>query len=74
MTVFFGVERVENANDARNCDRKKFARFFHSMLNRGIYLPPAPFEAMFVSLAHSELDLDATIRGFNDWAKTESKT
>jgi glutamate-1-semialdehyde 2,1-aminomutase len=74
MTLFFGVDRVENAEDARKCDRKRFARFFHGMLSRGIYLPPAPFEAMFLSLAHSKADLDATIRAFRDWARTESQT
>ena len=71
MTLFFGVEQVQNAEDARRCDRKMFARFFHGMLKRAIYLPPAPFEAMFVSLAHSKLDIDATIRAFSDWAATE---
>lgn len=71
MTVFFGVEQVRNADDARQCDRKKFARFFHGMLKRGVYLPPAPFESMFVSLAHSSADLDATIRAFKDWARAE---
>jgi glutamate-1-semialdehyde 2,1-aminomutase len=38
-----------------------FAKFFHAMLDRGIYLPPSQFEAMFVSLSHSEADLDKTI-------------
>ncbi len=74
MTLFFGVDQVRNADDARKCDRKKFARFFHGMLSRGVYLPPAPFEAMFVSLAHSRADLDTTIRAFNDWAAKKSQT
>ena len=72
MTLFFGVQRVRNADEARNCDRKQFARYFHGMLRRGIYLPPAPFESMFVSMAHSKADLDATIRAFNDWVATET--
>ena len=38
-----------------------FARFFHAMLERGINLPPSQFEAMFLSLAHSDADIDATI-------------
>ena len=74
MTLFFGVDQVENAEEARKCDRKQFARFFHGMLSRGIYLPPAPFEAMFLSLAHSKADLDSTIRAFSDWAGTEAQT
>ena len=61
LTLFFGVDRVQNADDARSCDRQKFADYFHFMLAVGIYLPPAPFEAMFVSLAHSNADLDGTI-------------
>ena len=69
LTVFFGIDRVENAFDARKCDRKEFARFFHGLLSRGIYLPPSPFEAMFISLAHSNADLTATIRAFAQWAK-----
>jgi len=72
MTLFFGVERVRNADDARKCDRQQFARYFHGMLRRGIYLPPAPFEAMFVSLAHRQADLEATIAAFDDWAEEES--
>jgi glutamate-1-semialdehyde 2,1-aminomutase len=61
LTMFLGVERVENAADARRSDIGKFARFFQAMLDRGIYLPPSQFEALFVSLAHSEADLEQTI-------------
>ncbi len=43
------------------CDRDRFARFFHGMLNRGVYLAPSPFEAWFVSAAHTEDDIDLTI-------------
>jgi glutamate-1-semialdehyde 2,1-aminomutase len=68
MTVFFGVDEVRNADDARQCDRVRFADYFHGMLRRGIYLPPSPFEAMFISTAHSTADLDATIRAFDRWA------
>jgi glutamate-1-semialdehyde 2,1-aminomutase len=73
MTLFFGVDQVVNAAQARKCDRQQFARFFHAMLSRGIYLPPAPFEAIFLSLAHTKADLDATISAFNAWARGESK-
>jgi glutamate-1-semialdehyde 2,1-aminomutase len=69
LTLFFGVDRVDNPEDARRCDRKIFRRYFHAMLSRGIYLPPAPFEAMFVSLAHSNSDLDRTISAFDAWAR-----
>jgi glutamate-1-semialdehyde 2,1-aminomutase len=72
LTLFFGVGRVTNADEARRCNRKQFARFFHGMLKRGIYLPPAPFEAWFVSLAHSNADLDKTIFAFDHWARTDT--
>jgi glutamate-1-semialdehyde 2,1-aminomutase len=68
MTLFFGVDRVATPDDARRSDRVKFARYFHAMLSRGIYLPPAPFEALFVSLAHSNADLDKAVGAFDDWA------
>ena len=74
LTVFFGVTAVRDAETARRCDRIRFRRFFHGMLDRGVYLPPSPFEAMFISLAHSNADLDATIQAFNEWARGEAKT
>ena len=73
MTLFFGIDRVITPDDARNCDRRQYSRFFHGMLKRGVYLPPAPFEAMFVSLAHSQSDLNQTIAVFDDWAKRETR-
>jgi glutamate-1-semialdehyde 2,1-aminomutase len=72
MTLFFGVDRVADPDAARTCDQERFARFFHGMLKRGIYLPPSPFEAMFISLAHSNPDLDRTIAAFDAWAAEES--
>ena len=71
MTLFFGVERVSNADEARQCDREKFARFFHGMLERGVYLPPAPFEAMMLSLAHSNADLHKTVAAFESWCQSD---
>ena len=61
LTLFIGVERVTNAAEAQRGNTALFKQFFHAMLARGIYLPPSQFEAMFVSLAHSEADIDATI-------------
>jgi glutamate-1-semialdehyde 2,1-aminomutase len=73
LTVFFGVDSVTNAEDARKCSREQFARFFHSMLNHGVYFPPAPFEAAFISLAHTKAHLDQTVAAFADWAEEESR-
>ncbi|HLX37963.1 MAG TPA: aminotransferase class III-fold pyridoxal phosphate-dependent enzyme, partial [Candidatus Binataceae bacterium] len=61
VTMFLGRESVADADDARRSDTAKFAKYFHRMLERGIYLPPSQFEAMFISLAHTEADIDATI-------------
>ena len=74
MTLFFGVEQVSNADEARQCDRKKFARFFHGMLERGVYLPPAPFEALMISLSHSETDLRKTVAAFESWSGSERRS
>ena len=49
-----------------------FARFFHGMLKRGIYMPPAPFEAAFLSLAHTAADLAKTIAAFDQWVAAET--
>jgi len=61
LTLFLGVDKVTNAVDAQSANPEMFKQFFHAMLTRGIYLPPSQFEAMFVSLAHSDDDLGRTI-------------
>jgi glutamate-1-semialdehyde 2,1-aminomutase len=61
LTVYFSKEPVYDAASARKCDAKRFGRFFHAMLERGVYLPPSQFESAFVSLAHSEEDVALTV-------------
>jgi glutamate-1-semialdehyde 2,1-aminomutase len=61
VTMFFGVDSIVDADEARRSDTAKFATYFHRMLERGIYLPPSQYEAMFLSLAHSVADIDATV-------------
>jgi glutamate-1-semialdehyde 2,1-aminomutase len=61
-TVFFGAEAVHDAPSARTCSTDLYARWFRGMLERGIYLPPSQFEAAFISLAHSEGDIETTVR------------
>jgi glutamate-1-semialdehyde 2,1-aminomutase len=58
LTLFFGVDAVDGFVAARTADTALFARFFRGMLEEGVYLPPSQFEAMFVSLAHTEADVD----------------
>ena len=61
ITVFFGVEQVRDYTSAVSCDTAMFARYFHGMLERGMYIPPSQFEAAFVSLAHGEAEIDETV-------------
>ncbi|MDQ4080841.1 MAG: glutamate-1-semialdehyde 2,1-aminomutase [Gemmatimonadota bacterium] len=58
---FFRAEPVRSFRDARESDVEMFRRFFHAMLEEGIYLPPSPFEASFVSAAHGDAEIDATL-------------
>jgi glutamate-1-semialdehyde 2,1-aminomutase len=62
LTVFFCEGPVENYADAKRSDTARFARFFHGLLERGVYWPPGQFEAAFVSLAHGEAEIDVTLR------------
>jgi glutamate-1-semialdehyde 2,1-aminomutase len=64
ITIFFTENPVLNYADAVKSDTEKYGKFFHAMLNEGIYLPPAQFEAMFVSTAHTQKDLDRTVEAF----------
>ena len=62
MTTFFGQEGpVEEFAQAASSDTAMYGRFFHSMLRQGVYLAPSQFEAMFVSLAHGDGDIAATV-------------
>lgn len=61
MTLFFTEEPVTDFISAVKSDTKLYAKYFTGMLNKGIYFPPAQFEAMFVSTEHSKEDLDTTI-------------
>jgi len=59
---YFTDRPVWNLADALQSDRNRFARFFHGMLDRGVYLAPSQFEAGFLSTAHTSADIAATIR------------
>jgi glutamate-1-semialdehyde 2,1-aminomutase len=61
MTLFFSDQPVFDWDSAGRCDTAHFARFFWGMLERGVYLPCSQFEALFISAAHTEADIDATI-------------
>ncbi|HQR23637.1 MAG TPA: glutamate-1-semialdehyde 2,1-aminomutase [Steroidobacteraceae bacterium] len=58
---FTSAERVTSYTDATACDVERFKRFFHGMLDEGVYLAPSAFEAGFVSAAHTDHEIDATV-------------
>jgi glutamate-1-semialdehyde 2,1-aminomutase len=60
LTLFFAEGPIGNCDDARRADRALFARFHQGMLARGVFLPPSPFEAWFLSTAHKPRDLEDT--------------
>ena len=62
MTTFFTEFPVTDYATAATSDAKRYASFFHGMLERGVYLAPSQYEAGFVSLAHTEEDVEATVR------------
>ncbi len=61
LTVFFSERPVFDAASARAASTKRFGAFFHALLENGVYFPPSQFEAAFLSTAHTEDDVDATI-------------
>ena len=62
LTAFFLGDAVTSFEGARAADTGRYRRFFRGMLEGGVYLPPSQFEALFLSLAHSQEDIEATIR------------
>ena len=58
---FTSAVRVTSYQEATHCDVERFKRFFHGMLAEGVYLAPSAFEAGFVSAAHTDVEIDATI-------------
>jgi len=61
ITLFFTSGAVSDYSGAKKADTARFAAFFREMLSRGILLPPSQFEALFVSSAHSDDDIDRTV-------------
>jgi glutamate-1-semialdehyde 2,1-aminomutase len=66
LTGFFCATPVTDYTTAKRADTQRYARFFHAMRERGVYLAPSQFEAAFVSLAHTEADIDATVKAAAD--------
>ncbi len=60
FTIFFQAGPVRNYEEAKQSDTAQFGRFFHELLNRGVYFPPSQFEAAFVSAVHTPQDVSFT--------------
>ena len=69
-TTFFNSGEVTNWSTAEKSDRTKYGKFFHSMLDQGVYLAPSQFEAGFVGLAHTDELIDKTIAAARNAFKT----
>jgi glutamate-1-semialdehyde 2,1-aminomutase len=67
-TFFFNEGPVRNYEEAKKSDTAAFGRFFHHSLERGVYLPPSQFEAMFVSTAHTPHDIAFTKSAISEFA------
>ena len=61
FTGFFNPGPVEGLANAEGSDTEMYGRYFHAMLEQGVYIAPSQFEAGFVSTAHTEADINATI-------------
>ena len=61
FTGFFNPGPVDSLAQVEQSDAAQYGRYFHALLERGVYTAPSQFEAGFVSTAHTEADIDATI-------------
>ena len=61
FTLFFTQKKVTDYDSAKSADTERFSRYFRVMLEEGIYLPPSQFEALFVSMAHTEREVEKTL-------------
>ena len=68
--AYFTEEPVHNLAEAMKSDRERFKKYFHGMLENGVYLAPSQFEAGFLSTSHTEADIDQTVRAASAVMKT----
>jgi glutamate-1-semialdehyde 2,1-aminomutase len=67
FTFFFSPQPVTDWESAKKCDTARFGKFFHFLLERGVYVAPSQFEAGFVSAAHSQEDIRATVKAAREF-------
>jgi glutamate-1-semialdehyde 2,1-aminomutase len=70
MTLFFNGHDVTDWDTASQSDTQRFAKYFWGLLDRGVYMPCSQYEALFVSAAHTESDIDTTIAAAQDVLRT----
>jgi glutamate-1-semialdehyde 2,1-aminomutase len=66
LGLFFTSEPICCLEDVHATDRQRFSRVFHQLLSRGVHLPPSPYEAMFLSTAHGDAEIAATLEAFDE--------
>jgi glutamate-1-semialdehyde 2,1-aminomutase len=67
LTLFMREDPVRNLAEANESDTERYGAFFRHMLDRGVYLPPSQYEAMFVSLAHGDEEIDRTLQAAGEF-------
>ena len=70
MGMFFSENEVVNYDTAKQCDLGRYSKYFSAMLERGVYLAPSQLEAGFLSLAHTDADIDRTLEAARESMKT----
>ncbi|MBL9123146.1 MAG: aspartate aminotransferase family protein, partial [Planctomycetaceae bacterium] len=66
LTLFFNAERVTDWDVASRCDTQRFAKYFWGLIERGVYMPCSQYEALFISAAHTDADIEQTIAAAGD--------
>jgi glutamate-1-semialdehyde 2,1-aminomutase len=70
FTIFFTEKAVFDYSSAKTSDTELFGKFFNSMLENGVFLPPSQFEAAFVSYVHNDFELSKTLEATEKAVKT----
>ncbi|MGG7078076.1 glutamate-1-semialdehyde 2,1-aminomutase [Clostridium sardiniense] len=74
MTIFFTDDsKVDSYDDVKKCNGERFKRYFLHMLNEGFNIPPSQFEAVFLSVKHTEEHIDKFLKAFEGFAKKEAE-
>lgn len=66
LTLFFNPDPVTDWQSASRCDTERFSRFFWGLMDRGVYWPCSQFEALFVSAAHGDSEIDLTLQAVDE--------